>query len=188
LTIKAALLGLDWLKVDPRRLSLPPATAIVSHGISQSPRTRAVSPPETFVSTLPAFHISTGRPIIIPANRNSITTHAFYRIDPGLSTHHVGASRPELRQRQPQKQCQRQIFCNNARRQLQQTKHQRIGWHSKHDCLEQRAHKHHGATGVQQEVCGGRRWWMWQDLSPDQLQPRRLPRGKCKLMRQNGEC
>jgi hypothetical protein len=34
LTIKAALLGLDWLKVDPRRLSLPPATAIVSHGIS----------------------------------------------------------------------------------------------------------------------------------------------------------
>jgi hypothetical protein len=68
LSIKAALLGLDWLKVAPRRLSLPPATAIVSHGISQSSRTRAVSPPETFVSTLPAFHITTGRAIIIPAN------------------------------------------------------------------------------------------------------------------------
>lgn len=54
---------------------------------------------------------------------------------PGLSAHHVGAGRPELRQRQPQEQRQRQVLRNNARRQLQQTKHPRIRWHRKHHCL-----------------------------------------------------
>ena len=42
-------------------------------------------------------------------------------------------------------------------------------WHSEDDCLEQCAHKHHGASGVQQEIRRGRRWWMRKDLSPDQL-------------------
>lgn len=116
---------------------------------------------------------------------NSINTpsqHPAYT-PPGLSAHHVGAGRPELRQRQPQEQRQRQVLCNNARRQLQQTKHPWVGWHRKHHRLQQRAHKHHGASGVQQEIRGGRRWWMWQDLSSDQLQPGRVPRGECELMR-----
>jgi len=188
--------ALDWARVN---LGLLVARGNrdrpdVGGTLSKRLAAEAVSPPQKHsFQHLPHISSIPGHPtqhiiiVLIPAagTSNSIThtsQHTAYTHTPGLSAHHVGAGRPELRQRQPQEQCQRQVLCNNARRQLQQTKHPRIRWHRKHHCLQQRAHKHHGASGVQQEIRGGRRWWMWQDVSPDQLQPGRVPRGECRLM------
>jgi hypothetical protein len=111
---------------------------------------------------------------IIPAHLHT-TKHP--HILPPHAAHHVGAGRPELRQRPSQEQ--RQIL-RNSPRQLHQTKHSRIRWHRQHNSLE-RANKHHRATRVQQEVCCGRRRWMWKDVSLDQLQPGSLPRGECRM-------
>ena len=111
---------------------------------------------------------------IIPAHIHAVNHPA----QPPKHAHHVGAGRPELRQCPSQEQ--RQIL-RNSPRQLHQTKHPRIRWHCKHNCLEQCADKHHGATRVQQEVCCGRRRWMWKDVSIDQLQPGSLSRGEFTL-------
>jgi hypothetical protein len=112
---------------------------------------------------------------IIPAHLHT-TKHP--HILPPHAAHHVGAGRPELRQRPSQEQ--RQIL-RNSPRQLHQTKHPRIRWHRQHNRLEQRANKHHYATRIQQEVCCCRRRWMRKDVPLDQLQPGSFPRGECRM-------
>lgn len=137
--------------------------------------------PETLAThhTLPHYHRQSQHSTAQrPSQHHSSASFTPTRHPHILLPKHVGAGRPELRQRPSQEQ---RPILRNSPRQLHQTKHPRIRWHCKHNCLEQCADKHHGATRVQQEVCCGRRRWMWKDVSLDQLQPGSLPRGECRL-------
>lgn len=130
---------------------------------------------ETFVPyhrSIPDIISGLALPHLIPAKGASSTSNNKASYFP-KSTQHVS----DPNKRAPQEQRERQKL-SHTHRQLQQTKHQRIRWHTEHHCLEQRAHNHHGAAGVQQEVCCCRRRWMRKDLPFDQLQPGSLPRGE----------
>ena len=136
------------LHVTHRRWSRCPANA-PKHRHSRHPRNTPTAPITGHSN--PRIHHS--------AIRTAIFHVAFRNVDPSGAKH---------RPAQPQEQ---QQILPQPRRQLQ-TIGARLGWDGEHHGeLERENDKywHHGAARVQQEVCRGRRWRMWEDVLVDQL-------------------
>lgn len=106
-------------------------------------------------------------------SHSSITIQRHVRIDTAQHDHQRRRRQRFVRPFAPQEQ---QQVLPRTRRQLSK-EHSRQRRNRKHH--EQRTNQHHGAARVQQEVCGGGRWRLRQDVFVDQLQPGILPRGGC---------